>query len=69
MENSANIDMESLEQRLLDAEIPGCYAAFTDEEAAFLGAFEEDAISEEDAFAGSFHNPGLIAEVNAELAM
>ena len=66
-ENSTNINMAELEQRLLDADIPGGYATFTDEEAALLGAFEEDAISGEDAFAASFHNPDLIAEVEREL--
>ena len=61
-----NIDMDSLTQRLIDAEIPGYYATFTAEEAAFLGAFDEDAISDESALAGSFHNPDLVAEVEKE---
>jgi hypothetical protein len=65
--NKAGIDPLFLEQQLLDAEIPGHYGTFTDEEAASLGAFEEDALSEADAFAASFHNPELVAEVEAEL--
>ncbi len=67
-ENNSAIDMQSLEEKLLDAEVPGGHATFTDEEAALLGAFEEDAISEADAFAASFHNPDIIEEVEAELA-
>lgn len=63
----SSIDLDSLVARLADADIPGYYATFTDEEAAYLGAFEEDAISEESALAGSFHNPDLIAEVAGEL--
>jgi len=63
-----NIDMASIEQRLRDAHIPGHYATFTDAEAAFLGAFDEDAISDESAMAGSYHNPDLIDEVGQELA-
>lgn len=66
---ASNIDMDSLMERLIDAHnIPGYRATFTDEEAAFLGAFEEDAISDESAMAGSFHNPDLIDEVERELA-
>ena len=67
-ENNIAIAMQALEEKLLDAEIPGGYAAFTADEAAFLGAFDEDAISESDALAASFHNPELVAEVEAELA-
>jgi len=62
-ENRNAIDMNSLMERLSDAEIPGYYATFTDEEAALLGAFEEDAISGESALAGSYHNPDFVAEV------
>ncbi len=67
-ENNSAIDMQALEKKLLDAEIPGGHATFTDEEAALLGAFEEDAISEADALTASFHNPELVEEVEAELA-
>jgi hypothetical protein len=66
-DTSTAIDMQSLEERLRDADIPGGYATFTDEEAALLGAFDEDAISEEDAFAASFHNPEIVTEVEREL--
>ena len=62
------IDVESLMERLVDAHnIPGYRATFTDEEAAYLGAFEEDAISDESAMAGSYSNPDIIAEVQDEL--
>lgn len=67
-ENPKGFDMASIEQRLQDAHIPGHYATFTDEEAVFLGAFDEDALSDESAMAGSFHNPDLIDEVRKELA-
>ncbi len=67
-ENKTDIDPQFLEQQLLDAETPGHYGTFTDEEAAALGVFDEDAISEADAFAASFHNPEIVAEVEAELA-
>lgn len=67
-ENSKNFSMDSIMQRLADAYIPGYYATFTDEEAAFLGAFEEEAISEESALAGSYHNPDLIEEVRKEIS-
>lgn len=66
-ENPKNFDMDSIQQRLMDAHIPGHYATFTDEEAAFLGAFDEEAISDESALAGSYHNPDLIEEVEREL--
>jgi hypothetical protein len=62
-----NIDMSSLTERLADAEIPGCYATFTEEEAALLGAFDEDALSLGDAMAASFYNPDIIAEVDREM--
>lgn len=63
-----NIDMDSITRRLEDASIPGNYVTFTDEEAAFLGVFDEDAISDESALAGSYHNPDFIDEVRRELA-
>ncbi len=66
--NSSAIDMQALEEKLIDADIPGGYAVFTDAEAAYLGAFDEDALSEADAFGASFHNPEIVAEVEAELA-
>lgn len=56
-DNSMRID--TIGEKLFDAEIPGFYALFTDEEAAIAAAFEEDAISEDAAFAASFDNPDL----------
>lgn len=67
MPSKNNIDMEALTQRLADADIPGYYATFTEEEAALLGAFDEDAISDEDALAGSYHNPDYEDEVRSEM--
>jgi len=64
---TSTIDMDSLMRRMADAYIPGHYATFTDEEAAFLGAFEEDAITEESAMAGSYHDPELVEETRKEL--
>lgn len=51
--------MDIINEKLLDAEIPGFYALFTDEEAAIVGAFDDDAISEETALNGSYDNPDL----------
>lgn len=65
--SASNIDMDSLTARLADAEIPGYYPSFTEEEAVFLGRFEEDAISEESALEGSYFNPDFVAEVEGEM--
>lgn len=48
---------ETIVRKLIDAETPGYWSEFTDEEAALAGAFDEDAISEEDAYKASFDNP------------
>ena len=40
---------EIIQEKLLDAEIPGFQAEFDPLEAERLGAFKEDALSEEDA--------------------
>ena len=67
-ENADSITMDSLAERLADAHnIPGYRASFTDAEAAFLGAFEEDALSDESAMEGSYFNPDFIAEVEEGL--
>jgi hypothetical protein len=42
-----------LEEKLFDAEIPGFQAEFDPEEAEQLGAFIEDALSEQDALDSS----------------
>ena len=45
-----NLDItEIIQEKLLDAEIPGFQAEFDPLEAERLGAFTEDALSEEDA--------------------
>lgn len=45
-----NLDMtEIIQEKLLDAEIPGFQAEFDPLEAERLGAFKEDALTEQDA--------------------
>lgn len=56
-DNALNIDI--LHEKLSDAEIPGFYAMFSPEEAEAIGAFDEDALSDEDAYLASFDNPDL----------
>ncbi|MCD8141512.1 MAG: hypothetical protein LUE17_17395 [Planctomycetaceae bacterium] len=56
-DNAMRID--TIGEKIADAETPGFFALFTDQEAAAAGAFEEDAIDEETAFAASFDSPGL----------
>ncbi len=46
-----------LEEKLLDAEIPGFQAEFDPEEADRLGAYIEDALSEEDALDSYIDQP------------
>ena len=46
-------------EKLIDAETPGYWSEFTDEEAEMAGAFDEDAISEEAAYNASFDNPDI----------
>jgi len=59
-----NLDMtEIIQEKLLDAEIPGFQAEFDPSEAERLGAFTEDALSEQDALDSTIDQ---IAEVNDE---
>ncbi len=44
-----DLDPEILQQKLLDAQIPGFQAEFDPHEAEMLGAFAEDALTEKDA--------------------
>jgi hypothetical protein len=44
-----DLDKEILQQKLLDAQIPGFKAQFEPHEAEMLGAFTEDALNEHDA--------------------
>ena len=46
---SDHFDLEILQKKLLDAQIPGFKAQFEPQEAEMLGAFTEDAINEKDA--------------------
>ncbi|MEI2768759.1 MAG: conjugal transfer protein TraD [Nitrosomonas sp.] len=54
---------EVITDKLLDAEIPGFQAEFDPLEAERLGAFEEDALSEQDALDSTIDHT---AEVNDE---
>ena len=47
--NNPDIQEQVIQEKLLDAEIPGFQAEFDPLEAERLGAFTEDALSEEDA--------------------
>ena len=40
---------ETIQEKLLDAQVPGFKAQFEPQEAEMLGAFTEDAINEKDA--------------------
>jgi len=57
---TSTTQMDIINEKLMDAEIPGFYALFTDEEAALAGVFNDDAISEETALVGSYDNPDLL---------
>ena len=46
---SDHFDLEILQKKLLDAQIPGFKAQFEPQEAEMLGAFTEDALNEKDA--------------------
>lgn len=56
---NAAVRHDTVVDKLIDAETPGFWAEFTDEEAMFAGAFDEDAISEDTAYAASFDNPNV----------
>jgi hypothetical protein len=46
---SKHVDTEALSEKLADAQTPGFQAEFDPEEAEQLGAFKEDALTEQDA--------------------
>lgn len=54
---------EIIQEKLLDAEIPGFQAEFDPFEAERLGAFAEDALSEQDALESTIDH---VAEVDDE---
>ena len=60
--NNSDIQ-EVIQEKLLDAEIPGFQAEFDPLEAERLGAFTEDALSEQDALDSTIDH---IAEVEDE---
>lgn len=47
--NNPDLQDQVIQEKLLDAEIPGFQAEFDPLEAERLGTFKEDALSEEDA--------------------
>lgn len=47
--NNPEYQDQVIQEKLLDAEIPGFQAEFDPLEAQMLGAFKEDALSEQDA--------------------
>lgn len=49
--------LHSVIDKLIEAETPGFWSEFTDEEAELAGAFDEDAITEDAAYEASFDNP------------
>lgn len=54
-----NVDFAVIDEKLLDGEIPGFFAIFTEEEAVAAGAFVDDAIDQRGAVVASFDNPDL----------
>ena len=62
MTTNSTVQMDIINEKLMDAETPGFYALFTDEEAAIAGAFDDDAISDETALVGSYDNPDLLGD-------
>ena len=61
--NNPDIQEQVIQEKLLDAEIPGFQAEFDPIEAQMLGAFKEDALSEQDALDSSIDHA---AEVDHE---
>jgi hypothetical protein len=49
--------LHSVIDKLIEAETPGFWSEFTDEEAELAGAFDEDAVTEDAAYEASFDNP------------
>ena len=47
------VDLDLIQKKLEDSEYPGFIAEFSPQEAEYLGAFEEDALTEEDAYESS----------------
>ena len=59
----AGAGAEALREKLTDALTPGCQAEFDPDEAARVGAFLEDALSEGDALASTEDLAGLAGEL------
>ena len=61
--NNPDIQEQVIQEKQLDAEIPGFQAEFDPLEAERLGAFTEDALSEQDALESTIDH---VAEVDDE---
>ena len=61
---SDHFDLEILQKKLLDAQIPGFKAQFEPLEAEMLGAFTEDALNEKDALESAIDILGADNEKN-----
>ena len=53
---------EIIQEKLLDAEIPGFQAEFDPLEAERLGAFKEDALSEQDALDSTINHTAEVGD-------
>jgi len=49
--------LHSVIEKLIEAETPGFWSEFDDDEAELAGAFDDDAITPEAAYEASFDNP------------
>jgi phage-related tail fiber protein len=56
----------SIIDKLVDAETPGYWAEFTNDEATLAGYFPEEALSEEAAYDASFDNPNIFTYDDAK---
>jgi hypothetical protein len=60
--NNPDIKDPVIQEKLLDAEIPGFQAEFDPIEAERLGAFKEDALSEQDALDSTIDHPAEVEQ-------
>jgi hypothetical protein len=60
--NNPDIKDSVIQEKLLDAEIPGFQAEFDPIEAERLGAFKEDALSERDALDSTIDHPAEVEQ-------
>jgi hypothetical protein len=58
-----DVDLETITEKFRDAAIPGYVVSFDPEEAACAGAFQETALSEEDALESTADGLGAPEEI------